>query len=59
MEVKKARSVDSEIRDNVVIDYDGKRKIVRVNFYDFNFVKMSSIWSKAGLLAFIFTFFKI
>jgi len=37
VEVKKAKSVDSEIRDNVVIDYDGKGKVVRVNFYDFNF----------------------
>lgn len=37
VEIKKSKSVDSEICDNVIIDYDGKGKVVRVNFYDFNF----------------------
>lgn len=37
LEMKKAKSVDSEIKDNIVIDYDKKGKIVRVNVYDFSF----------------------
>lgn len=37
LEMKKARSVDSEIKDNIVIDYDKKGKVVRVNIYDFSF----------------------
>lgn len=31
------KSVDSEIRGNVVIDYDKQDNIVKVNFYNFNF----------------------
>ena len=37
IEMSKAKSVDSDIKDNVVIDYDKKGKVVRVNFYEFNF----------------------
>jgi len=31
------KSVDSEIRGNVVIDYDKQGEIVKVNFYNFSF----------------------
>ncbi len=31
------KSVDSDIDRNVVIDYDRRGKIVRINLYDFNF----------------------
>ena len=37
IEMSKAKSVDSDIKDNMVIDYDRKGNMVRVNFYDFNF----------------------
>ena len=37
IEVKKAKSVDSDVSDNVVIDYDKKGEIVRVNLYSFDF----------------------
>jgi len=37
IEVKKGRSSDSDIHGNVVIDYDKKGAVIRVNFYDFNF----------------------
>lgn len=37
VEMKKAKSVDSDILGNVVIDYDKKGKVVRVNFYNFDF----------------------
>ena len=30
------KSADSDIDDNVVIDYDKKGKIVRINFYNFS-----------------------
>jgi len=37
VEMKKAKSVDSDILGNVVIDYDKKGKVVRVNFYNIDF----------------------
>lgn len=37
IEMKKIKSVDSDISNNVVIDYDKKGNVVRVNFYDFDF----------------------
>lgn len=37
VEVSKDKSVDSDIRGNVVIDYGKKGEIVRVNFYNFSF----------------------
>ncbi|MBU4298646.1 DUF2283 domain-containing protein [Patescibacteria group bacterium] len=37
VEMKKAKSIDSDILGNVVIDYDKKGKVVRVNFYNFDF----------------------
>ena len=37
VEMRKMKSVDSDIHDNIVIDYDKRGKVVRVNFYDFNF----------------------
>ena len=37
LEMKRAKSIDSEIKDNIVIDYDKKGKVVRVNIYDFSF----------------------
>lgn len=37
LEVSRAKSVDSDIHGNLVIDYDKKGEIVRINLYDFNF----------------------
>ena len=37
VKMKKAKSVDSDIHGNVVVDYDKKGNAVRVNFYDFDF----------------------
>ena len=37
LKVSKARSVDSDIRDNIVIDYDKNGKVVRINIYNFSF----------------------
>jgi hypothetical protein len=37
------KSVDSNIQANVVIDYDKAGKIVRINFYDFNFEDFKAI----------------
>lgn len=37
VEVKRAKSVDSDIHGNIVIDYDRNGDVVRVNFYNFNF----------------------
>lgn len=35
--MKTGKSVDSEMNDSVVIDYDKKGEIVRVNLYDLDF----------------------
>lgn len=37
IEMKRAKSVDSDIQGNVVIDYDKKGEVVRVNLYNFSF----------------------
>lgn len=42
VEVKKGKSVDSDIKKNVVIDYDRNGDVVRVNFYDFPLQAVSS-----------------
>lgn len=35
IEMKKGKSVDSDVHDNLVIDYDDRGDVVRVNLYDF------------------------
>lgn len=50
LEMQRKKSVDSEIRDNVVIDYDQDGKVVRVNFYNFNFRDFRE--NKKGLASF-------
>jgi len=42
VEVEKAKSVDSDIQRNIVIDYDKKGNIVRVNFYNFDLSAFSN-----------------
>ncbi len=42
IEVSRAKSVDSDVKGNVVIDYDKKGEIVRVNFYSFDFAGFRS-----------------
>ncbi|KKR61549.1 hypothetical protein A2643_04140 [Candidatus Nomurabacteria bacterium RIFCSPHIGHO2_01_FULL_39_220] len=37
IEMKHGKSVDSDISGNVVIDYDKKGEVVRVNLYNFSF----------------------
>lgn len=37
IEFKKAKSVDSDINEHAVIDYDKNGNIVRINLYHFNF----------------------
>lgn len=37
IEMKRVKSVDSNIQRNVVIDYDRKGDIVRINLYQFSF----------------------
>jgi hypothetical protein len=37
MDFIKSKSFDSDINGNVVIDYDKKGKIVRLNIYGFSF----------------------
>lgn len=35
--LKSTKSVDSEIEGNVVIDYDKKGSVTKINFYSFSF----------------------
>ncbi len=42
VEIGKGKSVDSDIQDNVVLDYDKGGKIVRINLYDFSFNQFRS-----------------
>lgn len=37
VEIRKGKSVDSEIHDNLVIDFNRSGKIIRINLYDFSF----------------------
>jgi len=43
IEIRAAKSVDSDIHDNVVIDYDRKGRVVRVNLYDIDFSAFKEI----------------
>lgn len=37
IEMKRGKSVDSDVRGNIVIDYDKKGEAVRINLYNFSF----------------------
>lgn len=37
IQMKRGKSVDSDIQGNMVIDYDKKGEVVRVNLYHFSF----------------------
>lgn len=37
IQISEQKSVDSDIANNVVIDYDKNKNVVRVSFYEFNF----------------------
>ena len=37
LEIRKGKSADSDIQGNVVIDYDKRGKIMRINLYNFSF----------------------
>ena len=37
IEMNHGKSVDSDIQGNIVLDYDRKGKIVRINLYQFDF----------------------
>ena len=39
IEIKKGKSVDSDMQGNVVIDYDKKGDVVKVDLYGFSFEK--------------------
>ncbi len=41
--LSKNKSVDSDIQANVVIDYDNRGKIVKINFYDFDLEDFKSV----------------
>jgi len=42
VEVGRGKSVNSDIQGNIVLDYDKKGKIVRINLYGFSFDQFRS-----------------
>jgi uncharacterized protein YuzE len=45
IELREEKSVDSDVHDNVVIDYDKRGRVVRVNLYEVDF---ASFMDKVG-----------
>lgn len=37
IQIRKGKSVDSDIQRNIVIDYDKRGEIIRINLYNFSF----------------------
>ena len=50
IELRKGKSVDSEIHDNLVIDYDKEGHAVRVNLYDIDFSAFKETAAKRNFL---------
>lgn len=42
LEISKSKSVDSDIRGNIVIDYNKKGRVVKINIYEFSFEDFKS-----------------
>lgn len=42
IKMSEQKSIDSDISNNIVIDYDKNKNVVRVNFYDFSFEEFRS-----------------
>lgn len=51
IEMRKGKSVDSDIHDNLVIDYDKMGNVVRVNLYGVDFSAFKEMRAKRGMLA--------
>lgn len=51
IELRKGKSVDSDIHDNLVIDYDKAGKVVRVNLYGIDFSAFREIAARRNALA--------
>ncbi|HBV01412.1 MAG TPA: hypothetical protein DEF00_03415 [Candidatus Taylorbacteria bacterium] len=46
IELRNGKSVDSDIHDNLVIDYDRQGRVVRVNLYDIDFASFRDLRRK-------------
>ena len=49
IDVRPGKSVDSDVQDNLVIDYDKAGRVVRVNLYAVDFNAFRDISKKRGL----------
>ena len=50
IDVRPGKSVDSDVHDNLVIDYDGAGRVVRVNLYAVDFSAFRELSKKRHLL---------
>lgn len=50
IEMRKGKSIDSDIHDNLVIDYDGAGRVVRVNLYGIDFSACKEVTAKHKML---------
>ena len=51
IEVRRGKSVDSEVQDNLVIDYDKAGRVVRFNLYAIDFSAFRAIMKKRSILS--------
>lgn len=51
IEMRGGKSIDSDIHDNLVIDYDKAGRVVRVNLYGVDFSAFREVVMKRGALA--------
>ena len=51
IEMRKGKSNDSDVYDNLVIDYDKAGNVIRVNLYGIDFSAFKEVRAKRGALA--------
>ena len=51
IEMRRGKSSDSDIHDNLVIDYDKVGRVVRVNLYGIDFSAFKEVSAQRGALA--------
>lgn len=51
IEMRKGKSIDSDIYDNLVVDYDKAGNVVRVNLYGIDFSAFKEVRAKRSVLA--------
>ncbi len=50
IQIRSGKSVDSDVQDNLVIDYDKAGRVMRVNLYAIDFSSFKALSKKRGFL---------